>query len=290
VYDLDLFIESPSGKIFTSNGQNSGGETSLSTQEKIVIDNVEIGKYLVHVVFPHSPYEVEFDENTSIAQYSLVINGPFPHYSEPLVEQPGSLKCLNKGTNSDGFCICPTEFTGLRCQIPVVNIEKNKPIQVTVSPRSEMYFYFKHELGKNIIIDFTGKTQTEFFSLFLNSNRSHKIISDSLFVNSSKNIPRRINISTTNSSEILSNVDFLYLGLISNFYNTFDVSITLSFDPDNTLSTTFIVLIVVLVILVFVVACFCAVFWWKRRKLKLFSEMDNNVNDDIYSHLTPPVK
>ena len=144
--DLDLVVESPSGKIFIGNHNEYNGGISIegidsshiSTNEKIIIksNDVEDGEYTIHI-YCDSPME---DVNGT--EFSVIAKGPILD-EEIDFEDSNSCYCLNNEfkcqAKHPGRCQCDDNHVGHSCQIKIEQIEP-KDINLTLNRHSILRF------------------------------------------------------------------------------------------------------------------------------------------------------
>ena len=148
--DLDLFVFSPSKKVFAGNHNPSGASEHFSTIERVIVNanELEIGEYTIHV-YCHNPYNLT-------SKFSVVSVGPTDK-SQELEFKPASstdYHCENGGTPTDtGFCKCPTGFWGPTCYVTVITepdrikaylLWQNDPVRFSFDvPKSEKEVYLR---------------------------------------------------------------------------------------------------------------------------------------------------
>jgi hypothetical protein len=140
--DIDLYIETPSGKYIHGNELGDFEDTHATT-ERIIIETPEVGTYKVFLHVPDVP------RNDPI-RTSVVVNGPFPH--------------LNFGLNPEylNFTVgqynrsCPFGRTGTRCQTEVLPWN----VQAKLTARKPAYRYYQipdtAEAGDSVVVRFGG--------------------------------------------------------------------------------------------------------------------------------------
>ena len=146
--DLDLFVFSPSKKVFVGNHNPSGASEHFSTIERVIVnaDELEIGEYTIHV-YCHDPYNLT-------SKFSVVSVGPTDKGQEFAFKPASSTdsQCLNDGTVTDaGFCKCPAGYWGPNCHATVITqpdrttayiLWQNDPVRFSFDvPKSEKDTY-----------------------------------------------------------------------------------------------------------------------------------------------------
>ncbi|KAH0785474.1 Clan SB, family S8, subtilisin-like serine peptidase [Histomonas meleagridis] len=165
--DLDLLIETPNHDVIYGNMYANNIEDSISTIEKIVIPKEDVvkGTYTIHI------YSNRFPSQATI-NYSIVVNGPFPLFGMKSFEHMKSKMCINQCNNNgkcirNGICKCNPKFTGINCQIPILELTKNQFYTFQVSPINSLYLLINltNVNSKYIVINST-----------LNINNGNKLV------------------------------------------------------------------------------------------------------------------
>jgi hypothetical protein len=114
VADLDVVVVSPSRRVFRGNNHPQASEEHFSTTERVVIDDPEIGDYIIHVLLTATQLVTGVD-------FSIVVTGPLDpsDYSLPFTATKTCLPCGRGTCGADGQCVCGDGGTGLSCQIMV---------------------------------------------------------------------------------------------------------------------------------------------------------------------------
>jgi hypothetical protein len=141
--DLDLFVISPTGRVFIGNGLARNDTEQFNTIERIVIpgDSVESGNYSVFVFSSYFS-----DSVTQSVQYSLVLTGPFNHFdfeknsASPsyVVGGPCPLGCGSGHCEEEtGRCECEAGRFGLSCENEYENISMQTTYELTLIPGTQ---------------------------------------------------------------------------------------------------------------------------------------------------------
>jgi subtilisin family serine protease len=118
--DLDLFVISPSGRVFTGNALEGGETEQFNTIERVIIEapDVERGKYTIIVLSSAFP-----DATATAIKYAVVVTGPFDHSdfvaNPPEFNHTNGGECLlgcGAGTCKAGRCVCPEGKFGISCE------------------------------------------------------------------------------------------------------------------------------------------------------------------------------
>jgi subtilisin family serine protease len=125
--DIDLVVVHPNGQAFFGNGR----QDSLSTVEKVIIDNVTPGRYELHVISSEFPLPQRIN-------YSMVIRGPFNHSdftSNPVIIQGTTVRqCLPNCANCvEGKCLCAESRRGHSCQDAVALTSEDGVVEVNLA-------------------------------------------------------------------------------------------------------------------------------------------------------------
>ena len=126
--DLDLFVISPSGRVYTGNGLDNH-TNEFSTNERVFVpaDEVEAGVYTVEIIARDMS-----DMELQTAEYSMVVTGPFDqrNFEEnpvPLTRESAASDCpqgCGTGTcNDQGVCECDDDHFGFRCERKLVSFD-----------------------------------------------------------------------------------------------------------------------------------------------------------------------
>jgi subtilisin family serine protease len=141
--DLDLFVISPSGRVFIGNGLARNDTEQFNTMERVIIpgDSVESGNYSVFVFSSYFS-----DSATQWIQYSLVLTGPFNHFDfetnpaspsyavgGPCPHGCGSGNC----EEASGHCECEAGRFGLSCEQEYTTISMQTTYELTLIPGTQ---------------------------------------------------------------------------------------------------------------------------------------------------------
>lgn len=140
--DLNLYVTSPSGKTFYGNHRENDLEEHFSTSECVLIykDEIESGEYQIHVIG-----DGFFDLIEGI-NFSVVASGPFILNDNILLKFEDAENCGSCGQNGQcvgNRCVCTDNFTGINCQIPILQMEENKTYTLEIDPLNYAYAHFK---------------------------------------------------------------------------------------------------------------------------------------------------
>jgi hypothetical protein len=100
--DLNLIVVDPTGRVWFGNG----AEDPLSNSEKVLVRDVVVGDYDLHVISAEYPLMDRIN-------YSMAIRGPFEHFDfdrNPAFMRPTTEGCFR------GDCHCAEPFRGHDCQ------------------------------------------------------------------------------------------------------------------------------------------------------------------------------
>lgn len=140
--DLDLYIETPDGKIVIANMPKGSEYTdSFATNEKVLIPKAEVvnGEYKIHVT--SSVYPMEQD-----VKYSLVVAGDFSDsVTDPLPMEQGTTcpdNCNGHGKCVKGKCQCNNGYASFSCKQKSTEILDTSITYVTKAlPIKEITYY-----------------------------------------------------------------------------------------------------------------------------------------------------
>ena len=168
--DLDLFVRSPSKKVFLGNSNIMKEPEHFSTVERILIRNAELeqGEYIIYI-HSHDPYKLG-------ANFSVVCTGPLDKEQTEIsfqAAETSQLFCMNGGTlSSDNTCQCPKGYGGYLCTTKQyldistfrADLYQNDPIRFSfeVPAGQDYYLYILHRNGikqKRAILYLTTSAQ-----------------------------------------------------------------------------------------------------------------------------------
>ena len=154
--DLDLFVVSPSGKLFVGNGLSNNETNEFSTNERVLIkaEEVEIGDYTIEII----SHEMS-DVNYPVVEYSMAVLGPFDQRNfaknpVPMTRDENVSGCLlGCGTgvcNSNGICECGDDHFGYQCEREIESYDMQVVHKLKLHSRRVTY-------GKTVIGFSNGK-------------------------------------------------------------------------------------------------------------------------------------
>ncbi|OHT07040.1 Clan SB, family S8, subtilisin-like serine peptidase [Tritrichomonas foetus] len=112
--DVNIYLISPSNKVFYGNDGPFKNGDPFATIEKIFVHDSELvdGDYVIHVV------SSDYPTNDQVL-FSLVVNGPITTDILPVDDKKCPADCGNNGKCVNGQCVCDAYFTGISCEVKV---------------------------------------------------------------------------------------------------------------------------------------------------------------------------
>lgn len=292
--DIDIYLITPSGKVIYGNQKENNEEESFSNSEKVVIDNVEDGKYEIHI-----KYNKIIDEVIDSLLYSLVVTGPFDHndlLSNPPIlllnnnyEEKCPNNCNGNGKCINGQCVCDEHHTGIHCQTLIQDLSiKGKPLNVSLKKQSFGHFHLETMRIDSNIIKINVKTNSQskgILRLLVNNDNKLKLTLPRLLID--------ININGTETTyEINKSENNISKCLYISVYNDFteDIDLVLSYIPnDNSkIKKALVVFAATLVVIAVVIHIYSYIKNKRNEKgneNKLEDIKDSKNEDDMKSHL-----
>ena len=130
-HDLDLVVESPSGKVYLGDNLETGDSQHLSTNEKVIIDQeeLEIGDYTIHVfsgAFIDSGLEGSNEQN-----FSVVVSGNIDNGYLTFSDAEKCFGCKECDPDHPLHCKCDKSSFGGICQAKAT-IERHETFSMTL--------------------------------------------------------------------------------------------------------------------------------------------------------------
>lgn len=210
--DLDLYVESPDGKVYFGNS-NDDHEESYSTSERITIMNPIGGEYIIHVTCPLLP------NPTNIDVY-VVVNGPFNH-----LDFDKNPKFLDFALQDTSHICTQVKKTGYLCQHDVINLVSGEVYRVDFSLRKGQFYYFQYK-GGITNLSFSVWPTTHLTHLYLSIGQVAKFGGESLYFCS---LVKTVVIQL--SEKVVQKGDYIYLSLYELYNKGQSLSILLTEAP-----------------------------------------------------------
>lgn len=166
--DLDLYVETPDGKILVANIKPVADDwkysDSFATNEKVLIESKKItnGEYKIHITSSVFPMEQD-------VKYSLVITGDFDNITtaDPLPMTKGTTcpdGCGAHGKCVSGQCQCDNYYAGFTCKQVANPVAEGSLVRTKKLPEKEITFYtlvsHKYPISAEypLVVSFSGVT------------------------------------------------------------------------------------------------------------------------------------
>lgn len=134
--DFGIILEKPDGEFVVSNNHTDIADESLSTNERILVMDADIGIYKLYV------YANKYGDNY-IENYSLAILGGLSSSSVKLIDNEQSLStCSSNIYDENGRCQCVEGTRGFICREKVETLPYNVSATKIIQPLQYSWFSF----------------------------------------------------------------------------------------------------------------------------------------------------